>query len=274
MSTAESESGPAAVLCAADRWAWELAQWKIPDRILAAAPESPYGLPVAMFRAENGAFDTPSRRHAADALPAGGTVLDVGCGGGRASLALVPPAGALTGVDASSEMLAEFARGAAERGVEHQEVLGAWPQVAPTAGDADVVVCHHVLYNIPDLVPFTQALTGAARARVVVEITAEHPWAATSGLWRHFHDLERPSGPTAELAIQTLRDAGLPVNAERWSRPPRALDPELAVTALRRRLCLTADRDAEIAAALQGGAPGGEQEVVTLWWDAPGDRSA
>lgn len=257
---------------AAAQWRWELAQWKIPEHILAAAAESPYGLPVGMFRAESVAADTPSRRQAAEALPPGGAVLDVGCGGGRASLALVPPAGELTGVDSAEEMLAEYARGAAERGVGHREVLGAWPAVAASAGNADVVVCHHVLYNIADLVPFAQALTAAARARVVVELTAAHPWAATNDLWRRFHGLERPAGPTAGVAIQALREAGLAVSAERWSRPPRVVEPELAVTALRRRLCLTADRDPEIAAVLLANPPG-EQEVVTLWWDTPARRS-
>ncbi|MDP9241458.1 MAG: SAM-dependent methyltransferase, partial [Actinomycetota bacterium] len=90
-------------MSAADQWRDELASWAIPDEILAAASESPWGFPVELFRVadavEPSMPDTPSRRRALEALPAGGSVLDVGCGGGAASLALAPPAGRLVGVD-------------------------------------------------------------------------------------------------------------------------------------------------------------------------------
>src|SRR3954468_24194750 len=77
---------------AAERWRDELSAWAIPPDILAAAPEPPWGFPVELFRADAESPDTPSRDAALAALPDGGTVLDVGCGGGGASLALVPPA--------------------------------------------------------------------------------------------------------------------------------------------------------------------------------------
>ena len=46
--------------------------------------------------------ETPSHRVAHEALPSGGTLLDVGCGGGAASLPLAPPAALLVGLDQSS----------------------------------------------------------------------------------------------------------------------------------------------------------------------------
>src|SRR5204862_2441483 len=134
---------------------------------------------------------------ALEALPDAGSVLDVGAGGGAASLPLCPPAVAVTAVDQSPQMLAAFAELATKQGIDHLEVEGLWPDVAGRVGPADVVVCHHVLYNVGDLVPFLVALTDHAQSRVVVEMTAEHPQALLNPLWEHSHRLGRPTGPTA-----------------------------------------------------------------------------
>src|SRR4051812_49321903 len=107
---------------AAGRWREELAGWEIPAAIVAAALEPPWGFPVGLFRAEADPTDTPSRDRAVEVLPVGGSVLDVGCGGGSGGLALVPPASAVTGVDDGAGMVAEFAAAATSRGVEHHEV--------------------------------------------------------------------------------------------------------------------------------------------------------
>jgi SAM-dependent methyltransferase len=253
---------------ALDRWRAELAAWAIPDEILAAAPEPPWGFPVELFRAQVEQSDTPSRDIAREALPAGGSVLDVGCGGGAASFALVPPAGRVVGVDSTPEMLTEYAAEAEQRGVEHEEIAGAWPEVAPRAGVSDVVACHHVFYNVADLPPFVAALTSAARHRVVVELTATHPLTASAPLWRHFHGIERPNGPTAELAIDVLREAGLDPKAQAWSRPPRDVPREAYVRLNRRRLCLPVDAEPEVDRLMADPAASSRQ-VVTLWWDVP-----
>ena len=56
--------------------------------------------------------------------------LDVGCGGGRSSLPLVPPASELIGVDRSGAMLDEFVAAASTAGVARRTVHGGWPDVA------------------------------------------------------------------------------------------------------------------------------------------------
>lgn len=261
---------------AAKRWADELAAWAIPQEILEGAPESPWGYPPALFRAaEPGeAADTPSRRRALDVLPPGGSVLDVGAGGGAASLALVPPAGRVVAVDESAGMLAALAGAAEERGVAHQEVEGRWPDVAGAVRVADVVVCHHVLYNVPDLAAFALALTDHARRRVVVELTASHPLTAQASLWRHFHGLDRPDGPTADDARAVLAEAGLVVAAEPFDTPHRRhRDRAEWVAFVRRRLCLTAERDPELDALLPADdATPVARTAVTLWW--PGSALA
>ncbi|MGH9300094.1 MAG: class I SAM-dependent methyltransferase, partial [Acidimicrobiales bacterium] len=90
----------------ASRWRRDLASWAIPARIMEAAPEEPWGLPPRLFaRAAAASLEarqpTPSRASALEALPEGGSVLDVGAGGGAASLPLAPPASLLVAVDES-----------------------------------------------------------------------------------------------------------------------------------------------------------------------------
>jgi SAM-dependent methyltransferase len=266
---------------ALDRWREQLDGWAIPAEILAAAPESPWGFPVGLFRAraERAGWRpaTPSNREAARHLPPGGSVLDVGAGGGAASLPLATLAGRLVAVDESPAMVAAFLAAAEAAGVPAEGVEGRWPEVAGRVGAADVVVCHHVLYNVADLAPFATALTGHARRRVVVELTDRHPLAGLRPLWRRFHDLERPTGPGADDAAAALAALGLEVTRRDWESPDRFgfddFDELVAYT--RRRLCLPASRDPEVAEALLaegtrrvGGVwvTGGPRRVTILSW--------
>jgi len=268
---------------AVERWGGALGGWGIPEEILARAPESPWIYPTELFRRRAEAAlitePTPSVLRAAESLPRGGTVLDVGVGAGAASLPLARRASRITGVDASEDMLEAFRQAATDASVEAAAVLGRWPDVAGDVGPADVVVCGHVLYNVQDLAPFARALDGHARDRVVLEITATHPLAWMSDLWLRFHGLERPTRPTVDDAEEALRELGFDVHTEEVTRPPRTGGfpaREDAVSLVRRRLCLPPDRDQEIASALGDrlvehdglwSAGPTDQAVVTLWWD-------
>jgi SAM-dependent methyltransferase len=250
------------------RWREQLEDWAIPEEILAAAPESPWGCPVGLFRSRARRAGsrpvTPSNREAARFLPAGGTVLDVGAGGGAASLPLAGVAGQLVAVDESPAMVAAFLAAADAAGVAAEGVEGRWPEVAGRVAPADVVVCHHVLYNVADLAPFADALTGHARRRVVAELTDRHPLAGLGPLWRRFHGLERPTGPGADEAMAALEALGLRVARQDWESQDRFgfddLDELVAFT--RRRLCLPAARDPEVAAAL---LDEGTRQVDGVW---------
>lgn len=255
------------------RWAAQLAAWAIPDAILAAAPESPWGFPPALFQrtaanALASAHATPSRRRALEVLAVGGSVLDVGAGAGAASLPLVPPAGSVVAVDEGQAMLDAFAGNASTRGAGHREVLGRWPDVAVDVGPADVVMCHHVVYNVSDLAPFLTALDSHARRRVVIELTARHPQSDLNPLWKSIHGLDRPTGPVADDATSVASALGFYVRIERSEQPSLWHEAHMSerVAFARRRLCVGPEFDSRIADFLESSGSD-DRELVTIWWD-------
>ena len=246
---------------AARRWA-ELQNGRgVPPEILSAAPADPWTHAPRDFTAPDVAVDTPSRTAAAEVLGAGGTVLDVGCGGGAAAFAL-DRLTALTGVDRQRDMLESFAAAARVRAIPFRTVAGTWPDVAGEAGRADVVLCHHVLHNVVDLPPFLRALSAAAGRGVVVEMLAEHPLAWLDPLWVRFHGLHRPPPATDADAVAVLAELGVRPAVVRWERPdPPPQDPAWVA----RRLCLPAGRVPEVAAAVAA-LPPRPRLAATLTW--------
>ncbi len=255
----------------AEKWRTDLASWAIPDEILSRVTTGPWIHPVAMFTATETIPDSKSHQIARAAVPIGGSVLDIGSGGGRAAFALVPPASRVIAVDHQQGMLDEFAEAAARRGVQHEEFLGDWPAVADGVPSADVVVCHHVAFNVPDIVPFLQALNSHAIKRVVLEMPFQHPLTHLNPLWKKFWDLDRPSEPTAEDLSAITRALGFDAQMEIWvdeTWGKRVALPEAErIRFARIRLCLTEDRDAEVAAALIQQGDDRPRQVATLWWD-------
>jgi SAM-dependent methyltransferase len=259
------------VVPSAERWAEQLAGWGVPQHILEQAPASPWAHDVARFSVDDTVDrDSTSARWARDVLPpVGGTVLDVGCGGGRSSLALVPPANELIGVDRSGAMLDAYVDAAARAGVARRTVHGAWPDVAAHTPSADVVVCHHVLYDVGDIVPFVLALTDHARLAVVVELPVRHPMSAWAPAWQHFWGVTRPLGPTPDDLIDVLGELGLDPEHTTSDRPPLSrfgADPANLVPTARRRLCLSAGRDDELATWLAANPPPWVDTVATIRW--------
>jgi SAM-dependent methyltransferase len=248
---------------AAERWSSALAGWAIPDEILAQAPQSPWGFPASLFAvhpARKGAL----HRLAIDGLGSGLTVLDVGCGGGAASIPLAPRAGHLIGVDSSDAMLQSFASAAETAGVAHTEVLGRWPDVASDV--PRVAVCRNVVYNVADIGPFLTTLSNHVKHRVVVELTDLHPSVALAPLWQRFWGLRRPDGPSAGLFAEVVADLGYKAAVESELRPAdksASADTDY-VTFVRRRLCLSSSYDPELAEAL-GRTDATTRSLVLAW---------
>ena len=275
---AESAGDATALL---ERWREDLASWAIPEPILrAAGPKSPWELPRQLFVDRTRRLVAWPSGHtyqrALEALRPRGTVLDVGCGAGAASLPLAPHASAMVGVDEHPGMLDAFRTLGAEVGCPVETFTGRWPDIAGEVPAADVVVCTNVVYNVADLGPFALEMTRHARRRVVVELTARHPMSDLNPLWLRVHGLVRPERPTADDAVAALRAMGLAVESHAWSRQAvsefATYRDMLAVTG--QRLCLPTDRVDDLDAALRElgvdpehprlGTP--MRDVVTLWW--------
>lgn len=260
---------------AADHWRHQLALWAIPDEIRAAAVSFPYEMDPSLFRPSTDA-PTPtatasrSTTRALEVLPEGAnaSVIDVGCGGGAATMAIAERVGTAVGIDQSAAMLVVFAEEATTRDIEARTVEGTWPEVAKEASVADLVVCHHVAYNVSDLAPFAVALGDAAKRRVVMELTLTHPQTSNAPLWQQFWQLDRPASPTAEDALAVLHEAGIEASLE--IGPAGALRREASIEAravtAARMLCLGPDRLPEVEAAVRQLPPRSGQRAV-IWWD-------
>ena len=253
---------------AAERWRRDLEAWAIPEAILSAAAQSPWIHPPVLFEVPDVIAANPSHERAREALDDGGTVLDIGCGGGIAAFALTPPATRVVGVDHQGEMLEMFTANAARRGVVAQTFEGFWPAIAADVPVADVATAHHVVYNVADIVPFLAAMNEHATRRVVLEMPRRHPLSNLSGAWRHFWDLERPEAPTPDDLRAVLAEMGIDASIEHWNGPMRVeADLDQAAHFTRIRLCLGEDREDEVREYLRENPVAPTRELVTIWWD-------
>lgn len=251
-----------------EEWARSLGKWEIPSEILDQAQTSPWIHPPVLFQVPAEINRTISHTRALEALPANGSVLDVGCGGGIAAFALTPPASHVIGVDHQPEMLAMFAANARERGVTCETFEGFWPQMAAEVPMADVVVSHHVAYNVADIGPFLLALNSHARSRAVIEIPTRHPLSNMSAAWKHFWNLERPTQPTSGDLVDVLEEIGISARVHNWTGPMRdQVDFDQDAEFMRIRLCLPPERLSEVREFLRENPLPRQREIATIWWD-------
>ena len=119
------------------------------------------------------------------------SVLDVGAGTGRFTVALAPQAQHIIAVEPSAVMLDYLRRDAREQGLTNISYVQTTWQDAPDDLHADIVICSHVLYPIRDIVPFLAKLQAALRRTCYIYLRATPMDALTAHLWRHFHGDER-----------------------------------------------------------------------------------
>lgn len=266
-------------MSAAERWRALLEGWTLPPDLVAAVPDSPYEWPARLWRRASPAEDpdgTPTGRALAALLPLGGSLLDVGAGTGRVSLPLAV-GHRVTAVEPDAGMAAVLREETAAAGAAVTVIEEPWPRAAATARRHDVALAAHVVYDVPELAPFLQALHAAARSGVVLEAGERHPWDGLRKYYRALHGLERPDGPTADLLVEVIREElGISPRVERWAgrRRLRFADLSEMVDLYRRRLLVPVERSREVARLL---APDVVEEdgwlrlrddpgVVTLWW--------
>lgn len=253
-------------------WAKSLAKWAIPKEILDQAQTSPWIHPPVLFQIPDEIIVTSSHSRALEALPIGGSVLDVGCGGGIAAFALTPPASHVIGVDHQSEMLEMFATNAKKHGVTYEIIDGFWPQVAGNVSIVDVVVCHHVVYNVAEIGPFLSALNAHAMSRVVIEMPTRHPLSNISDAWKYFWNLDRPKEPTSEDLLEVLKEIGIKPQIQYWTGPMSdRSDIDQDAEFLRIRLCLPPERLSEVRDYLLANSFPRAREIATIWWDVSGE---
>ncbi len=115
----------------------------------------------------------------------GRTILDVGTGTGRAALALAVRGAAVTGVDASAEMLAVAERRAKSAGIAVTFARGDAHGLEFPPQSFDAVTCLRVLMHTPDWRRSLGELCRVARERVVFDYPALSSAAALQAVTRH-----------------------------------------------------------------------------------------
>jgi SAM-dependent methyltransferase len=147
-------------------------------------------------------------------LPPQATVLDVGAGTGRFTLALAPLVQHITAVEPNAAMLDFLRRDAGEEGIANISFWQTTWQGAPDDLQADVVICSHVLYAITEIAPFLAKLRNAARRACFISMRVTPFDEITAHLWKHFHGDERRYPPSAIHVLDVLYEMGIYANVE------------------------------------------------------------
>jgi SAM-dependent methyltransferase len=169
------------------------------------------------------------------------TLLDVGAGTGRHTLALAPHVRRVTAVDPSEAMLNLLREDIEERGLKNVSVVQSdW--MAAGVDAADMVICSHVLYPIDDVAAFVRRLDEHAKGRVFVYLRVD-PLATDLGLWREFYGVPLQSQPVFADLYPLLMQIGIVADVQivehRFTWTFASLDE--AVAQVRNALCLRED---------------------------------
>lgn len=176
-----------------------------------------------------------------ESVVAESTVLDVGAGTGRHTLALSPRVAHVTAVEPSAAMLDLLQQDIAEQQLTNVTTVAAeW--LTADIEPADVVLCSHVLYPIAAVVPFVRKLDRSARERVFVYLRVD-PLATDFGLWSEFYGVPLQGQPTYIDLINVLVQIGIHPDVEvaehRFTWTFANIDE--AVAQVRTSLCLRED---------------------------------
>ena len=142
------------------------------------------------------------------------SVLDVGAGTGRFTLALASLVHHITAVEPNNAMLNYLRQDAAAEGFTNISYIPTTWQDVPNDLHADIVLCSHVLYPLRDVDTFIAKLRVATLRACYIYMRASHFDASTSHLWQHFHGDARCPAPGYIHALDVLFDMGIYANVE------------------------------------------------------------
>jgi len=147
------------------------------------------------------------------------SVLDVGAGTGRFSLALAAYVRQVTALEPNASMLNYLRQEIEHSGLTNVvTVQGRWED-ASAALRADIVICSHVLYPILDIVPFLKKLDAACEQACYLYLRATQIDTLTAPFWKHFHGDERQLAPGYIHALNVLYELGIYANVEVVTAP-------------------------------------------------------
>jgi SAM-dependent methyltransferase len=172
------------------------------------------------------------------------TVIDVGAGTGRHTIALAPHVARITAVEPSEAMLGFLQQDAARQQLRNvQTIASGWLEAA--AEPADIVICSHVLYPIADIEPFVRKLAAHAKRRVYV-YTRVDAMPTDMGLWSEFYGVPLQLQPSHLDLLNALAEMEIIPDVEivehRFTWTFASLDE--AIEQVRNSLCLRADDEA------------------------------
>src|SRR6266516_1755377 len=208
------------------------------------------------------------------------SVLDVGAGTGRFSLALAPQVDHIIAVEPSAAMMDFLRQDAADKDLRNISYVQTIWEEAPDNLQADIVICSHVVYPIRDIEPFLLKLHKAAHQGCYIYARATHIDALTSDLWRNCQHDERCMPPSYIHVMDVLFEMGIFANVEIVSLPPslRYTSLDVAVTEMTEQLILPGNEKTrvELCALLEewlvekdGVLVPPLQEIVCaiIWWE-------
>ena len=240
-----------------DRWRRLLEDWALPDELLEAVPDSPYGWSAGLWErraqlAREQGGDSPTAAAVRGLLGEAGSLLDVGAGTGRASL-LHADNHSLTAVEQNPDLAAGLRRRAADLGIKVDVIEGSWPEVAGSVTGHEVALCAHVVYDTQDIEQFLFELQRHALRGVVIELTPDHPWSGLTSYYQALHEIDRPDGPNYLDFVEVVEQVcDVRPRVEVWTRPGQVWFEswEEILAHYGKRLVLPRDRREELRALL------------------------
>ena len=162
------------------------------------------------------------------------TVIDVGAGVGRHTIPLAGRVDWVTAVEPSAGMRQQIPP------LPNVTVIGSsWEDAEPAP--ADLVICVHVLYGVPDPAPFLEKLDRSARERVFVVLRDSERMLLADRLAA----VERPREPLLRDCFLLLRQLGIPPDVTMYRYPTRTLYDSVEEAAEECRDVLGQDWDEE-----------------------------